>query len=347
MNRFIKSIPENEVVNGLDHYTKYLLYGSNIEPNPTSIPNSVLNSDSDLPIKDIDRIKMDKFSNNVDNFRLIIFTDSGLMFKQVLLDTKTSLKHSNEKDSINRNSYHSQTELSSAMFGSSGLLINNSNSVTKIHFLRSLPNLKSSVLITRLFSLRSDFKSTKVKLDKKNNNTSDKDIHALNKPFRDLQIPNTRKNSQLSDTEDWNPNSTISLDDNPISDNSNVEITRYAIGVVVPLSTTCTSENISIETVQDLIGNNWNEIENNFASLEMALTEKLRQSRFSIDSSPPTPSPVGIADVLSSNHYFNMSTQDNNSSPTNNHLKRPEFNPNREYDESKFLMNVDESQSCI
>ncbi|OUM54442.1 hypothetical protein BVG19_g3832 [[Candida] boidinii] len=347
MNRFIKSIPENEVVNGLDHYTKYLLYGSNIEPNPTSIPNSVLNSDSDLPIKDIDRIKMDKFSNNVDNFRLIIFTDSGLMFKQVLLDTKTSLKHSNEKDSINRNSYHSQTELSSAMFGSSGLLINNSNSVTKIHFLRSLPNLKSSVLITRLFSLRSDFKSTKVKLDKKNNNTSDKDIHALNKPFRDLQIPNTRKNSQLSDTEDWNPNSTISLDDNPISDNSNVEITRYAIGVVVPLSTTCTSENISIETVQDLIGNNWNEIENNFASLEMALTEKLRQSRFSIDSSPPTPSPVGIADVLSSNHYFNMSTQDNNSSPTNNHLKRPEFNPNREYDESKFLMNVDESQSSF
>ncbi|GMF64107.1 unnamed protein product [[Candida] boidinii] len=116
MNRFIKSIPENEVVNGLDHYTKYLLYGSNIEPNPTSNPNSVLNSDSDLPIKDIDRIKMDKFSNNVDNFRLIIFTDSGLMFKQVLLDTKTSLKHSNEKDSINRNSYHSQTELSSAMF---------------------------------------------------------------------------------------------------------------------------------------------------------------------------------------------------------------------------------------
>ncbi|GME81593.1 unnamed protein product [[Candida] boidinii] len=79
----------------------------------------------------------------------------------------------------------------------------------------------------------------------------------------------------------------------------------------------------------------------------MALTEKLRQSRFSIDSSPPTPSPVGIADVLSSNHYFNMSTQDNNSSPTNNHLKRPEFNPNREYDESKFLMNVDESQSSF
>ncbi|OWB62370.1 hypothetical protein B5S29_g3295 [[Candida] boidinii] len=355
MNRFIKSIPENEVFNGLDHYTKYLLYGSNIGQNSNSNANSTLNSDSDLPIKDNERIKMDKFSNNLDNFRLIIFTDSGLMFKQVLLDTKTPLKHSNEKDSsTNKNLYHSQTELSSAMFGSSGLLINNSNSVTKIHFLRSLPNLKSSVLITRLFSLRSDFKSTKVKLEKKNNNnnnnnnSTDKDINVLHKSFRDLKIPNTRKNSQLSDTEDWNPNSTISLDDNPITDNSNVEITRYAIGVVVPLSTTCTSENISIETVQDLIGNNWNEIENNFASLEMALTEKLRQSRVSVDSTPSAPSSVGIADVLSSNQYFNMSNQDSSSSsPTNTHLRRPEFNPNREYDESKFLMNVDESQSSF
>ncbi|GMF27950.1 unnamed protein product [[Candida] boidinii] len=80
----------------------------------------------------------------------------------------------------------------------------------------------------------------------------------------------------------------------------------------------------------------------------MALTEKLRQSRVSVDSTPSAPSSVGIADVLSSNQYFNMSNQDSSSSsPTNTHLRRPEFNPNREYDESKFLMNVDESQSSF
>jgi hypothetical protein len=149
-----------------------------------------------------------KLSDRLNGFRMTIIEDAGLRKKQPLFDSAVpyNINFKMIQQKLNKKLYHSINELSLYMFGCYGMPISENNMTTKIHYLPSLPNMNSSVLITRLFSLDSSFKLKPHKL--------------------------------ADNSSDWEPHPILNTDELPLYENSSI---RFSIGIVIPVSTSINS----------------------------------------------------------------------------------------------------------
>lgn len=171
-----------------------------------------------------------KISDKISSFRLVVVQDAGIRRKQPLFDSalpcNNNISKMNQK--LNKNIYHSINELSLFMFGCYGIPISENNTTTKIHYLPSLSNLHSSILITRLFSLDSTFKLKP---------------HAI-----------------VTETNEWETHPILDADELPFLQNAS----RFSIGMIIPVHSSIESvtEEItnnwvsiseSLKEIQDLI----------------------------------------------------------------------------------------------
>ncbi|KAG2736411.1 hypothetical protein G9P44_000501 [Scheffersomyces stipitis] len=247
------SINASSMVSFEDTYAREILYGTN---NANQLKPYVINN---------------KF------FRILISQDGGsLRAKQVLYDSASDSQSPNAStptsptataynckpfcrpNSLNRNImtskvYHNSSELNDYMFGC-GLPSNETNCATKVHILPVLTNSVcgpyNSVLVTRLFSI-SDFEASE--------------------QCSDL--------SRLSLDSSWNPSPTIRVGNTNIrkhlfakascneNNNKNNFNSRFAISVVIPLE--------SINDINDVIFNNWEEISHFMVVMQKIVYKKL------------------------------------------------------------------------
>ncbi|KAG7730545.1 hypothetical protein KL933_000340 [Ogataea haglerorum] len=94
--------------------------------------------------------------------RLVVVQDSGIRSKQTLFDSALSLRPGVAEVSspayLNKSFHHPTSELSALMFGYYGILLNETISTTKLHYLPPLAAMPASMLVTRLFSVNSSFR---------------------------------------------------------------------------------------------------------------------------------------------------------------------------------------------
>ncbi|ESX01167.1 hypothetical protein KL918_002809 [Ogataea parapolymorpha] len=94
--------------------------------------------------------------------RLVVVQDSGIRSKQTLFDSALSLRPGVSEASspayLNKSFHHPTSELSALMFGYYGILLNETISTTKLHYLPPLAAMPASMLVTRLFSVNSSFR---------------------------------------------------------------------------------------------------------------------------------------------------------------------------------------------
>lgn len=147
-----------------------------------------------------------RLSDKIQCFRLLVLQDMGMRSRQTLYDSASTSSVvlpagplSNTYQKINKSIYHSVNELAAYMFGYYGLLMSETQTITKVHYLPAIPLMPCSVLITRQFSVDSTFISKPVKVD----------------------------------SEDWSPQPMVSTTETmPNYENSS---TRISIGIVVPI----------------------------------------------------------------------------------------------------------------
>ncbi|KAG7904295.1 hypothetical protein KL905_001645 [Ogataea polymorpha] len=94
--------------------------------------------------------------------RLVVVQDSGIRSKQTLFDSALSLRPGVSEASspayLNKSFHHPTSELAALMFGYYGILLNETISTTKLHYLPPLAAMPASMLVTRLFSVNSSFR---------------------------------------------------------------------------------------------------------------------------------------------------------------------------------------------
>lgn len=149
-----------------------------------------------------------KLSDKLSGFRVVVIQDAGIRKKQPLFDSAVpyNKNFSIMQQKLNKKIHHSINELSLFMFGCYGMPMSENNMTTKMHYLPSLSNMHSSVLITRLFSLDSSFRL---------------------KPHR-----------MSANSSDWEPHPLLETDELPMYENSSI---RFSIGLVIPVSSSIES----------------------------------------------------------------------------------------------------------
>lgn len=258
--------------------------GLGAQPNSSAVPPPIIsptcNNFDDSYSREIlygthDAEQLKPYQFNTKYFRIIISQDGGnLRSKQVLYDSATethspsssttistiSKKTLNTRNISTSKMYHNVSDLNDYMFGC-GLPSNETHSTTKIHILPPVANSAcepyDSVLITRLFSISDLEVSERTPLSALASKSNDwtptpgiasKESNAMKYPFKQTSLAGAEHASS------------------PSKSTNNIN-SRFAIGIVVSLE--------SMNSVSDVIFNNWNEISHYLIILQKLVYKKL------------------------------------------------------------------------